>query len=314
MKLFKPSDPWASVVIVLTVALFSCSLAVKGITHELFLETGVFLVSVKLILMAGKNAATEKRLELHLRQIKELLAGNGSLAVIEKRSRRAIPLRESVKLSKNRERKTMKKILGVITLLAIIALPVFGQEKEQSRVANAGQVMKEVLNIPDDIPQSVIDKADCVVVLPSVLKFAFGFGGSYRKGRHDLPGWRRLQRPLGRSDHDGPRRRKLWTPDRRAGDGFRAAADEPPFGAQHSVEQSKTGRTYFRCRRSRSDAICQRKPTWPCEPKIFRTPARADSLPESLFPARPFAPITEPTRSCMEEASARTTSCSTTRL
>ena len=82
MKLFKSSDPWASVVILLTVALFSCSLAVKGITHELFLEAGVFLVSVKLILMAGKNAATEKRLELHLRQIKELLAGNGSLAVI----------------------------------------------------------------------------------------------------------------------------------------------------------------------------------------------------------------------------------------
>src|SRR5208282_1741204 len=76
----------------------------------------------------------------------------------------------------------MKKILGVITLLTIIALPVFGQEKEQSRVANAGQVMKEVLNIPDDIPQSVIDKADCVVVLPSVLKFAFGFGGSYGRG------------------------------------------------------------------------------------------------------------------------------------
>ena len=83
MKLFKSSDPWASVVIVLTVGLFSCSLAVKGITHELFLEAGVFLVSVKLILMAGKNAATEKRLELQLRQIKESLAGNGSLAVIK---------------------------------------------------------------------------------------------------------------------------------------------------------------------------------------------------------------------------------------
>jgi len=83
MKSFKSSDPWAGVVIVLTVALFSCSLAVKGITHELFLEAGVFLVSVKLILMAGKNAATEKRLELQLRQIKELLAGNVSQTVIK---------------------------------------------------------------------------------------------------------------------------------------------------------------------------------------------------------------------------------------
>jgi uncharacterized membrane protein len=77
MKLFNSSDPWASVVIVLTVGLFGMSLAVKGFTHELLLDTGVFLVSVKLILMAAKNAATEKRVELHLRQIKELLAGKG---------------------------------------------------------------------------------------------------------------------------------------------------------------------------------------------------------------------------------------------
>ncbi len=76
----------------------------------------------------------------------------------------------------------MKKICVVLMLLTIIAAPVFAQKKEQDRVANAGNVMKEILNIPDDIPQSVIDKADCVVVLPSVIKFAFGFGGSYGRG------------------------------------------------------------------------------------------------------------------------------------
>jgi SH3 domain-containing YSC84-like protein 1 len=75
----------------------------------------------------------------------------------------------------------MKKVL-IFALLVTIALPVVGQDKEQSRVANAGQVMKEIFNIPDDIPQSVIDKADCVVVMPSVPKFAFGFGGSYGRG------------------------------------------------------------------------------------------------------------------------------------
>jgi lipid-binding SYLF domain-containing protein len=42
--------------------------------------------------------------------------------------------------------------------------------------------MKEILNAPDSIPQSVLDKADCVVILPSVLKFAIGFGGSYGRG------------------------------------------------------------------------------------------------------------------------------------
>ncbi len=75
----------------------------------------------------------------------------------------------------------MERICAVFMLL-IIALPVFAQKKEEERVANAGEVMKEILNVPDDIPQSVIDKADCVVVLPSVLKFAFGFGGSYGRG------------------------------------------------------------------------------------------------------------------------------------
>ena len=74
MKLFKSVDPWAGVVILLTIGLFTLSLAVKGITHELFLESGVFLVSVKLILMAGKNAASEERIERDLSQIKELLA------------------------------------------------------------------------------------------------------------------------------------------------------------------------------------------------------------------------------------------------
>ena len=76
----------------------------------------------------------------------------------------------------------MKKLWVVFVLLTIIASPVFAQQKETDRVANAGQVMQEILNIPDDIPQSVIDKADCVVVLPSVIKFAFGFGGSYGRG------------------------------------------------------------------------------------------------------------------------------------
>jgi hypothetical protein len=83
MKVFKSGDPWATVVIVLTVGLFGLSLAVKGFTHELFLDAGVFLVSVKLILMASKNAAAEKRLELQLSQIKGLLAGDVSQDVIQ---------------------------------------------------------------------------------------------------------------------------------------------------------------------------------------------------------------------------------------
>ncbi|HKT47012.1 MAG TPA: lipid-binding SYLF domain-containing protein [Candidatus Acidoferrales bacterium] len=57
-----------------------------------------------------------------------------------------------------------------------------GQEKEADRVENAGKVMQEILNAPDSIPQSVLDKADCIAILPSVVKFAIGFGGSYGRG------------------------------------------------------------------------------------------------------------------------------------
>jgi SH3 domain-containing YSC84-like protein 1 len=76
----------------------------------------------------------------------------------------------------------MKKMWLGIGFAALFALQTSAQEKEQDRVENAGKVMKEILNAPDGIPQSVLDKADCVVILPSVLKFAIGFGGSYGRG------------------------------------------------------------------------------------------------------------------------------------
>jgi len=76
----------------------------------------------------------------------------------------------------------MRKTLLGFSLALALALPIFAQDKESDRVENAGKVMQEILNAPDSIPQSVLDKADCVVILPSVLKFAIGFGGSYGRG------------------------------------------------------------------------------------------------------------------------------------
>jgi lipid-binding SYLF domain-containing protein len=75
----------------------------------------------------------------------------------------------------------MKKWMS-IGLLATLAVPVHGQKKEEERVENSGKVMQEILNAKDSIPQSVLDKADCVVVLPSVVKAAFVVGGSYGRG------------------------------------------------------------------------------------------------------------------------------------
>ena len=55
-------------------------------------------------------------------------------------------------------------------------------QREENRVKDAGEVMKEILNIPDNIPQDLLDKAECLVILPSVKKGAFGVGASYGRG------------------------------------------------------------------------------------------------------------------------------------
>ena len=76
----------------------------------------------------------------------------------------------------------MRRTVVTLSLLGLMVLPVLGQDKEADRVKAAGTVISEIMKLPDDIPQGVIDKADCVVVLPSVLKAAFIFGGSYGRG------------------------------------------------------------------------------------------------------------------------------------
>jgi lipid-binding SYLF domain-containing protein len=74
------------------------------------------------------------------------------------------------------------RFLLAFMLTAVLALSAYAQSKEQDRVESAGTVVKEIMDIPDNIPQSVMDKADCVVVLPSVLKAAFIVGASYGRG------------------------------------------------------------------------------------------------------------------------------------
>src|SRR5579872_1963135 len=54
--------------------------------------------------------------------------------------------------------------------------------KEQGRLENCGVVMQEVLDVPDNIPQELLEKAECVIVIPSMTKLAMGVGGSYGRG------------------------------------------------------------------------------------------------------------------------------------
>jgi len=92
----------------------------------------------------------------------------------------------------------MNKILIGLSLVFAVVLPAFAQErKEQDRVENAGKVLKEILDAPDSIPQSVLDKTKCVVILPSVLKFAIGIGGSYGRGAMTCRGGDNFNGPWG---------------------------------------------------------------------------------------------------------------------
>jgi SH3 domain-containing YSC84-like protein 1 len=79
----------------------------------------------------------------------------------------------------------MKKTMAAFLVFAL-ALPLSAQDKadkkEADRLENCGTVVKEIMDIPDDIPQDLIDKAECIIVYPSVLKAAFIVGGSYGRG------------------------------------------------------------------------------------------------------------------------------------
>lgn len=69
-------------------------------------------------------------------------------------------------------------VIWILTL----ALPANAQKKEKERLQNCAKVLKEILDIPDDVPKDVMDKAECVLVLPSVRKSSFLLGGSYGRG------------------------------------------------------------------------------------------------------------------------------------
>jgi SH3 domain-containing YSC84-like protein 1 len=76
----------------------------------------------------------------------------------------------------------IRKSILVFCLGLVAAATVFAGNKEQKRLENSGVVMQEIMNIPDNIPQEVMEKAKCVIVFPSVLKAAFVVGASYGRG------------------------------------------------------------------------------------------------------------------------------------
>jgi lipid-binding SYLF domain-containing protein len=81
------------------------------------------------------------------------------------------------------EKKLLLAFAGIVSLSALsFAKPPDKTKDEQDRLRNAANVMQEIMNVPDNIPQGLLDKARCVIVLPSVIKGAFIVGGSYGRG------------------------------------------------------------------------------------------------------------------------------------
>lgn len=79
----------------------------------------------------------------------------------------------------------MRQLIALVMALTLAGLPAASaaqDKKEAERLENCGTVLKEIMDIPDDIPQDLIDKAECVIVYPSVVKAAFIVGGSYGRG------------------------------------------------------------------------------------------------------------------------------------
>lgn len=80
----------------------------------------------------------------------------------------------------------MKRLASLAVALSIAfaaACPVMGDEsREQKRLEACGDVLKQILDIPDGIPKDLLNRAECVIVIPSTLKFAFGVGGDFGRG------------------------------------------------------------------------------------------------------------------------------------
>ncbi len=73
--------------------------------------------------------------------------------------------------------------VAILILVAIfLAASASAKSKEEERLEESARVLGEILNIPDALPQDLLDKAECVLVFPSVKKGAFIVGVRVGKG------------------------------------------------------------------------------------------------------------------------------------
>ena len=72
----------------------------------------------------------------------------------------------------------MKKSFALAAALVLVVTVAQAQKREQDRLKHSGEVLMEILNVPEDLPRYWLDRAECVIVLPSVKRAAFGVGAN----------------------------------------------------------------------------------------------------------------------------------------
>ncbi len=87
-------------------------------------------------------------------------------------------------------------MIGICVLAALTGTPLLAQ-KENDRIQNSTTVLKEIMGMPDSIPKDLLDRAECVIVIPSVKKFAVGVGGSYGRGVMECRSGQAFEGPWG---------------------------------------------------------------------------------------------------------------------
>ena len=76
-----------------------------------------------------------------------------------------------------------RALVGLVFLLGLVTLPSYASKRDQvERLQNATEVLREILDIPEGIPEDLLEDAECIVIIPSMKKAAFGIGGNYGKG------------------------------------------------------------------------------------------------------------------------------------
>jgi lipid-binding SYLF domain-containing protein len=93
----------------------------------------------------------------------------------------------------------MRKAIALAAAFALAAMPLVGadKDKDEDRLMDCGTAIHEILNVPDNIPQNLLDKAECVIVMPNVLKVAFIGGGTYGRGAMTCRSGARFDGPWG---------------------------------------------------------------------------------------------------------------------